>query len=426
MRLKLSILACFLLAIYTVVIQAQATSIVGGTGQIAYLGRDGNIYIYDVVQNDTQAVTQDASAVGGTPIIRYQWPTWSTDGRLAYFAGVLEQGLFSTQVFVRDGQLGTSELIYEGANEYFNYASWAPQNCTQSIECRELAILFSNLREGGLFVQVVKDAVQDFPHRTIGRGGPFYYSWSPNGQAMFWQRNNQRLDVYSLTDDTISATLPSRAGMFSAPHWSPIDQEILFGKSTDTNNTTALAIWDGEQERVLLDDLRGMIWFAWSPDGRYVAFVDARSTLYVLDAQNGEVISRTLQSGVGAFFWSPDSQKIAFITRAAPLGAFSASSGLRLRFAQENEILLNWSTLNVNDGAVTVHSTFNPTADMVYMFLYFDQFSQSHRVWSTDSRYLVYSEVSPSGAIISIIDTQQPNAVPMMIAEGSLAVWSFN
>src|SRR5690606_12465644 len=50
------------------------------TGHIAYIGLDHNIYIYDVEDQRSTAVTDDA-----TRMRRYLYPTWSTDGRLAFF-----------------------------------------------------------------------------------------------------------------------------------------------------------------------------------------------------------------------------------------------------------------------------------------------------------------------------------------------------
>lgn len=55
-----------------------------------------------------------------------------------------------------------------------------------------------------------------------------------------------------------------------------------------------------------------------SPDGRWIAFADTESDLWVVDVQSGE---RTLvsegKSGIAEFSWAPDSQWLAF-TEAAP------------------------------------------------------------------------------------------------------------
>jgi hypothetical protein len=66
---------------------------------------------------------------------------------------------------------------------------------------------------------------------------------------------------------------------------------------------------------------------------------------------------------------------------------------------------------------------------MGYLLQYFDQFSPSHRLWSPDSRYLVYSEIveADGGFLpqISVIDVNQPASSPVKISDGVFAVWSY-
>ena len=63
---------------------------------------------------------------------------------------------------------------------------------------------------------------------------------------------------------------------------------------------------------------------AWSPDGRWIAFVakrsdDKESQLYVLPTDGGEAIKvGDIPTGVSAPKWFPDSKRIAFITASGP------------------------------------------------------------------------------------------------------------
>ena len=52
----------------------------------------------------------------------------------------------------------------------------------------------------------------------------------------------------------------------------------------------------------------------------------------------------------------------------------------------------------------TQFASFLPSEDMTYYLNFFDQFARSHRLWSADSRYLVYGERTPSGERVSLID----------------------
>jgi Tol biopolymer transport system component len=55
---------------------------------------------------------------------------------------------------------------------------------------------------------------------------------------------------------------------------------------------------------------------AWSPDGKWIAFVSDRSDkrqLYLISPKGGEArVVTNVEEGVGAFEWSPDGKRIAF------------------------------------------------------------------------------------------------------------------
>jgi TolB protein len=94
--------------------------------------------------------------------------------------------------------------------------------------------------------------------------------------------------------------------------------------------------------------------------------------------------------------------------------------------ADQDAISIAWSVLDISTGANRRYGAFFPTQDMLYMLVYFDQFAQSHRLWSPDSRYLIYAEVTPSNeASINLLDTAQSNTVPFSIASGFIGIWSF-
>jgi TolB protein len=68
---------------------------------------------------------------------------------------------------------------------------------------------------------------------------------------------------------------------------------------------------------------------------------------------------------------------------------------------------------------------FRPTRSFLFILPYFDQYAQSIRLWSPDSRYLVYShQDSAQQAGIWVVDTEGEEA-PRRLADGVLAVWSW-
>src|SRR5438034_8099799 len=66
---------------------------------LAVIGSDGNLSIFDANGKNPFPVTTDAKP--GTKL--YHWPTWSTDGRLAFFGASNDrQDPYSLRVFVQD------------------------------------------------------------------------------------------------------------------------------------------------------------------------------------------------------------------------------------------------------------------------------------------------------------------------------------
>ncbi|HEX2905323.1 MAG TPA: hypothetical protein VHO69_00575 [Phototrophicaceae bacterium] len=393
-------------------------------GHIAYIGTDQNVYTVRLADDQMTPLTTDASSSRV-----YRWPTWSTDGRLAYFATAQNGPQLITEVYVsRDGTT-PGQSVYGGENEVFNYASWSPQNCPERENCRDLAVLLSSAEADNLIVELIRD--QQAPtNETIGVGTPFYFSWSPDGSHMLWHRNNQQLEVYDVATNAITETLPIILGAFQAPGWSPVDDRLLFGTLNADGETTDLTIIGSTERQTLVSRLSGIAAFSWSPNGNYVAYTNREGPLLVIDTATGQVIARSPGSGILAFFWSPDSRQLAYVTLATPPSSFNVrmnSTGKVAAINYQDTTGAAWAVLDVVTGSDRRYGAFIPTEAMFYLLVYFDQFAQSHRVWSPDSRYLVYAETTPDDkAIISILDTSLPNSVPFSLADGVIGVWSFD
>lgn len=393
-------------------------------GQIAYIGSDRNVYTLNLSDSSKTALSNDSS------IARfYQWPTWSSDGRLAYFLTSHTPGRFTTEVLVSPDGTSPGKVAYIGENEVFNYAYWSPQNCMDGDEkCRDLAVLLSDARSNELFIELVRDEPDALSNNRIGAGAPFYFSWSPDGTRLLWQRGNVQLDIFDTTTNNIVETLNVMPGFFRAPAWSPIDDRLLVGIVSDDGETTNLTILTPADQQVLANNLRGTVSFIWSPNGDYIAYMDQQGVLWVVDSRTSSTVAQSAVSGVGAFFWSPDSRRIAFVTLSTSSDTFSAQRGFNRKVSAslQNPAELAWSVLDIQTGVSRRFGAFFPTAEMLYMLTYFDQFSQSHRIWSPDNRYIIYAErTSNTQSVINLLDTAQSNAVPFALVDGLIGVWSF-
>lgn len=416
---------CLLLVTLLIVsgVAAQPATSLSLPGSIAFVGLDGNVYSTSDQQSSPIALTDDASLER-----RYAWPTWSTDGRLAYFLTTLVGNQVETGIYISNNGQQKGELAYTATDEIFTYAYWSPQNCESDENCRDLAVLLSNPRDGLFAVRLIHNTIDSSEETLAGLGAPFYYSWSPDGSRMLWQRNNERIDIFDVVDPESLNTLPFLPGFFQAPAWSPVDDRWLLGSLAADNRSTELMIATHEETQVLVEGLVGPISFSWSPNGDYIAYKDANGPVHVIDSNTGENLSTTPKEGVFAFFWSPNSQNLAYITlAAAPDSSIVKVDTNAKPLAVQGANGIAWSVLNVQDGTIHSYGAFQPTQEMIYLLTFFDQFAQSHRIWSPDSRYLIYSEFAGNRSpIISVLDTTQPDTVPFSVAQGVIGIWSFN
>ena len=403
----------------------------GGTelpGMIAYIGDDSNVYTYDFVTEASDALTDD-----GGRARQYQWPMWSRGDELAYFCCDVASGQPFLETYVSVDGVQPGEVINVSDEALYTYASWSPRGCDDSDGCRDLAVLLSLVRENAFGADVIRSGVETGADaQRIGLGSPFYYSWSPDGRQILLQRNTRSIGVYDLESESIANydTLP---GAFPAPQWSPVDDRLLVGTRNETRRSTDLAILAGEAVEILYDDLSGEVAFNWSPNGNHIAFRSLNETgvspITVLDAITGDVVTTSGFDNAFAFFWSPDSRKIAYITVASPRGSFNVSNvppTLESLLMQEDG--LQWAVLDVETGETHTFGSFIPTSEMVYLLSYFNQFSQSHSIWSPDSTHIVFSEVDATTGErrVAILDITRPDAVPFAIADGVIGIWSYN
>lgn len=419
MRLSTTSFALCTLLLLTFTVAAQEMP----PGHIAYVDQDYNVWRYDLELDRHSQLTGDSAVTK-----RYLWPTWSTDGRLAWFSHDVETGGLVTSAWVQASSGAPAVLLLEG-EDAFNYAFWSPGNCQDGPQCRHLAILLSS-QSRGMFVELVADGAGETQEGKVLRGGPpFYFSWSPEGSRLLLQRNNRRFDVYDADEDRILATLDQRPGLIQAPHWSPVDDRLLLG-ARQGDGRTALVLLDGAESMQLEGDLTGGVAFNWSPDGRHVAWreqtVDGYGVLKIAEASSGELVTGSLNDGVVAFVWAPDGSKIAWlefvVTRRNP--GTQASNSL---LAQRRAALpgLRWRVLEIDGGAIHAGPSFYPTRELLYYVSYFDQFAQSHRLWSPDSRFLVYGELRDDGPVVQVLDSARPGESPATLAAGWMGIWSF-
>ena len=134
-------------------------------------------------------------------------------------------------------------------------------------------------------------------YRELPRNIPLAGAWSPDGQRIAVVQvahsfadagNPTKLGLFVMNADGSNARRVARNATSGEPAWSPNGRRIAFrrfeGKLGSIGNSNLFVVnADGSGLRRLTRNAENLRWFAWSPDGRTIAFLRDRE-VYVVKA----------------------------------------------------------------------------------------------------------------------------------------------
>ena len=408
------------------------------TNRIAIIGRDARIHVGDVDANGNGA-TPDLRALT-PPGMRCAWPTWSPDGAsLAYSAypaaGGNGHGAFRVIAQPVSGQaytflgdegrvLGFRAHVDEQARTiYVNepgtdaIAPHTPHYLIWSPDSRKIALIAQRLTGLSLLVANAHSAAA--PVRLLD-GGPLYFCWARDSRRIL--AHSRELHYLLELGSPLAAQVPVVSLGYMAPSASPAGEFVALCAeiSADSQALLAARLDGGSSE--MIAEIDGATGFAWSPDGATLAVARDldRATgyygrLFLIDLATGDERLLLTESAL-SFFWSPDGNMIAYI---AP--------------SRRAEGSVRWAIADIASGARRYLPDFTPSQEQLIMFMFFDQYAQSHRVWSPDGRMLAFAgllgrrqarDELPDGASSSVFATDIADGRVWPLGDGSLGVWS--
>lgn len=400
------------------------------TPRLAYVGLDGQVYTLPLDGGDPRRVS---TVAGEAPLPAGQrfarWPTWSPDGaRLAfmrYELSRLAENRATIFVVADDGSSLTK--VFESTDEAPIYMGWAPDG--------SLVTLLTQ-RGQGLRLQLL-DPTGAAPPREVAAGSPLYYAWSPDAQRLLVHLNgdhraadNAALQLVAPTNPAGAEELTSKPTDFRAPSWSSDGKRMAF-VSQAPGGQAALAVQEAgatEPNRVAIVGSEPAL--LWSPTADRLAFssrVNDQLPLYsgleTIKADGSER-QRVADGGVAAFYWSPDGKRLAY-------------AGL-----DRTERALSWFVADPDGKNRRQLASFVPSEEQFAMFRFFDQYAQSHGLWSPDGKYLVWTGHAPDAArpkappgpsgdgqepapgpsqvFVAAVDGSTP---PRTLVDGRIALW---
>lgn len=418
-------------------------------GWLAYIGGDGNVYVTTGDRGSTIRITSDATAGPEESGLSYHRLAWSRDNQLALAAVTRSGNRASGKLYVV-GPIGapdsagsakplTPRLVAEDDEHFIIYSFWSPAdytNCGPGGVCGRLGYLIEETDGVGLHLLDYDHA--EVTDHLVETGRPFYFSWSPDGRYLLWHaggaaRHNPEAEVGLLDvtdprghDKAVSRQPLSNPGLFDAPAWAPDQRHWLaVAANGDTDRLLRYAA-SGDPGTVLTRAPDRRIAFAWSPDGSRVAYAvqERRDDAFYGpvhfwqsrgNVQMGEAGALTNPAfDVAAFFWSPDGRRLAYLSR----------------LVLPDEVWFQWRVYDLDRRVDRGFTAFHPTPLMQFMIHSFNQYAQSHSVWSPDGRFLVYADRDRRLTDrVWLVDTWAPavdgRTEPILVGEGSLGVWSW-
>jgi len=399
-----------------------------GSGRLAYIGGDGNIYITTPELEEHMAITQDATAPPEGPGLSYPRVSWSPDGQLAYASVIRNGNEAQARLYVAESPGAPPRLVGDSDQHFVIYVYWSPTPCPDEPECSRLGYLIEEPE--GIALHIVDMDNDGTSNEVVGYGWPFYFSWSPDGKHMLWHtggaarfNEDARLARFSLENLQVES-LKTDPGLFIAPAWSPQGDEWLLvmvqNERDQLYRTDAIqsGVNPGTGQILATAEDRHMV-FSWSPEGNRIAYSVLRNgdglifgPIHVYDLETGETKQITAPSfDISGFFWSPDGERIGYLSR----------------LALRDTAWMQWRVYDFAEDLDRGFAAFNPSYQMRYVVSSFNQYAQSHRLWSPDGRYLVYADQDDARVErIWMVDTfAERGAEPILVAEGSMGFWSW-
>lgn len=400
--------------------------------RIAYMDNDLNIQVIDSRGEHRVALTNDARPDND---LAYIFPTWSPDSqRLAFvrLGGTRDDP--DAALFVSPASGGNPATVFKSGSLVPFYLYWSPDSqhigfLAQS--SNEIALMLGN-----------PDGNTDA--RKLETGSPFYWAWSPDSRTMLAhiggsKRTSRaaRLALLRWETSNSSQTLTQGPAAFQAPQFSPDGSAMLYA-GTGELDQDALFAADANGTRVLMiTNYKGRIAFAWSPDGKKIAWMTTPTDSEMpylgplsVSERDGKNAKPLGSDDVIAFYWSPDSKRIAYLTLLAPGSQGCAEDcsrgpGLAAPLEQGRGSRFRWQVVDIEDGRAWTLVTFAPTANFISILPYFDQYARSITYWSPDGQHFVYTQREGQGFGGVWVTDVVENAVPRRVADGTLAIWSW-
>ncbi|MBU0493198.1 MAG: hypothetical protein KKB13_15245 [Chloroflexi bacterium] len=233
-------------------------------------------------------------------------PSWSPDGtRLVFSSAPASRGGSRPEIYTMDTQGGNRVRLTD--NSYADYSpAWSPKGDR---------IAFEVLQDNTYTICTMNPDGSDVV-RLVEGGFP---AWSPDGEKIaFCVGDGETAEIFVWEQGHVTQ-LTSNRYYDVRPSWSPDGQQIIFVSERGEGFQLYVMNADGSEQHQLTNGPDTYNEPAWSPNGRWI--VCRRSPLPssgrsanvgLLDSQTGQTQVLLENQVSHNFAWSPDGRQLAF------------------------------------------------------------------------------------------------------------------
>lgn len=273
-------------------------------------GLESDVLIYDVDQQHVEKITDNEINDGK--------PAWAGD--TIYFLSDRGEN-FRLNVWAYNTKTEETTQLTNFSDFDISFLSAGPSDLVFEVG-GELYLMDLETHEyETVNVNVVSDLSTEMERSEDVSGNIRGMTASPGGKRIVFEARGELFNVP--VKDGFTKNLTKSSGAFDRdPAWSPDGKHVAYWSDKNGEYEIYLEEINGDSEaRKLTNRGKGYGYtFYWSPDSNKIAFIDETNTIYVIEAESGNVTEagntewNLTHNGRGGYpiSWSPDSKWVAY------------------------------------------------------------------------------------------------------------------
>ena len=396
----------------------------GPVNRIAVDNGKGSIYTIDPNGQNLTPVAKGSNRKGE---FRFTFPVWSPDGGTLLFSSfIIVEESVSQSALHRAYADGSGEIVTLAVDptSQSGVGPGVPHFSTWSPVGDRIALTTSG--EFGIGSMLLGSNSGESPE-GIAVGAPLYINWAPNGSAILVHQDSE---LYLIRIENSGTSAPvligSGSDSYNSASWAPDSKSFAYVDAIDGSTSIVVTKVEDINDQDIIGSGASRVALGWSPSGDRMAIArssgEAFHTLSIYDL-NEQKENILFKGQTRAFWWSPDGTKIAVIDDSP-----------------EIELAHQWLVIEVDTGAVVPLVTQVLSDQFLFVQVFFDQYVDSHNIWSPDSTQIVVSgavidpsAVTDSDGVVLLperFDSQiwvldaSGDSPPKSLGSGTIASWS--